>query len=50
MRLLNRKNNEFDEIIIDMNRRKLMLTKLSRTSIQKPQYFVLEETSKISCL
>ena len=37
MRLLNRQNNEFDELVIDMNQRNLMLTKLNRTLIQKPE-------------
>ena len=34
MRLLNRKNNEFDELVIDMNRRNLVSTKLNRASIE----------------
>ena len=37
MSLLNRKNNEFDELVIDMNQRNLVLTKLNLTSIQKPE-------------
>ena len=32
-----KKNNEFDELIIFMNRRNLVLTELNRTSIQKPE-------------
>ena len=43
MRLLKRKNNEFDELIIDMNRRSLVLTKLNRTSIKKPGKLVLQQ-------
>ena len=35
MRLLNHKSNKFDELIIDMNQRNFVLTKLNRTSIEK---------------
>ena len=37
MRQLNRKNNEFDELIIDINRRNLALTNLNYTSIERPE-------------
>ena len=37
MRLLNRKNNEFDEFISDVNWRNLVVTKLNRISIKKPE-------------
>ena len=37
MRLLHRKKNEFDELIIDMTRIYLVLTKLNCTCIQKPK-------------
>ena len=44
MRLLNRKNDGFDELIIYMNRRNLVLTEVNRTSIKKPEKLVLQQT------
>ena len=37
MKLFERRNNEFDELIIKINRINLVLTKLNRTFIQKSE-------------